>query len=481
MKTFESKLGVLAVSGLLLAITPAGFSREGPGPPDWLRQLDQGFADVAQKASETVVVINVVQKAAPVQSDEEDDSFPPGFWQRFHEQLRRPEPSLGQGSGVIIRPNGYILTNGHVIEDAESIEVRLKDGRKFAAVVRGVDPQSDLAVLKIEAQSLPVATFADSDKTRVGEFAIAVGTPFSLDYTVTFGHVSAKGRSNVLDGYEGAMMDQEFMQTDALINPGNSGGPLVNIEGQVIGINTLIRGLHTGIGFAVPSNLAREVSDQIVATGKFTRAWLGIAIAALRDDTDLRDLVRGVAEGVVVSGILPEGPAAKSDLKAGDIITAVDGRPVGTPQQLKGQIRDKKIGQPVVLSVFRKTGSVRVEVSPGEWVQPTMAVAKTPSAPAASGPPPAFGVTVQPVTADIADRLRVPAGEGVLVASVEKSSPAARKGIQAGDIITSIDEQPVNDPKQFNAALKKADIQRGILVNFISKSTPQFTVIKAQP
>src|SRR5690349_17210288 len=191
------------------------------------RQLNQAFVEVAEKVSPAVVVITVIEKpGAQVNLPEEDDStdgLPQEFWRRFHQQFREqpPEKSQGQGSGIIIRENGYILTNRHVVEDAESIEVRLQDGHTFKGVVRGVDPQSDVAVVKIDANNLTAARLADSSKTRVGEFAIAIGAPFSLDFSVTFGHVSAKGRSNVIDGYEGATMDQDFIQTDALINPGN--------------------------------------------------------------------------------------------------------------------------------------------------------------------------------------------------------------------------------------------------------------------
>ncbi|MGH7972180.1 MAG: S1C family serine protease, partial [Limisphaerales bacterium] len=197
----------------LLASTRTGDANEQVSGMDLVRQLNQTFADVAQQVSSNVVVINITQRPAAFQAEGDDDGstngFPPGFWQHFHEQFQRPAPeeTMGQGSGVIIRRNGYILTNGHVVEDADTIQVRLQDGRTFPATVRGVDAQSDIAVVKIDADALPVAKFADSSKTRVGEFAIAVGTPFSLDYSVTFGHVSAKGRSHVLDGPEGAMMD----------------------------------------------------------------------------------------------------------------------------------------------------------------------------------------------------------------------------------------------------------------------------------
>jgi len=487
---FASRLlsSVAALSlALILAPTRAAVGLETNGNLELARQLNQAFADVAQRVSAAVVVINVTQKGSAAEAADEDEgpsgSLPPGFWRHFHEQFRRsvPEQAFGQGSGVIIRPDGYILTNSHVVEDAETIQVRLQDGRTFPAVLRGVDPQSDVAVLKIQAQGLPAARFADSAKIRVGEFAIAVGTPFSLDYSVTFGHVSAKGRSNVLDGYEGIMMDQDFIQTDALINPGNSGGPLVNIDGEIIGINTLIQGLHTGIGFAIPSNLAKEVSDQLIADGKFTRAWLGVSIGALRGDPDLPGLINGIDDGVVVFNILTNGPAAKSDLRAGDVITAVDGRRVSTPQQLRTEVRGKRIGQPVVLDVFRRGTIIKVSVSPTEWIQPSILVAKSGTIPAPQGAPAALGVTVQSLTPEVAARFGAPVNEGVVVASVEKNSPAARKGLKAGDIITAINEQPVNSPKQFSAALKKADLNKGILMNFISSATPHFEVIKAQP
>ena len=252
---------------------------------DLARQLNQAFVEVTEKVSPAVVVITVITKPGANHFADLDqnpeDAFPREFWRQFRRQAEEespPEREIGQGSGVIIRENGFILTNRHVVDDAESIEVRLKDGRKFKAKVRGVDPQSDVAVIQIDASGLPVAKLADSSKTRVGEFAIAIGAPFQLDYSVTFGHVSAKSRGNVVPSYHGgAMLDQDFIQTDANINPGNSGGPLVNIEGEVIGINTLIRGFRTGIGFAIPSGLAREVADQIIANGKFTRAWLGVS------------------------------------------------------------------------------------------------------------------------------------------------------------------------------------------------------------
>jgi len=343
---------------------------------DLARQLNQAFVEVAEKVSPAVVVITVITKpgTTPFSDLEQnpEDAFQREFWRQFRRQAE-PDSSqreIGQGSGVIIRENGFILTNRHVVDQADSIEVRLKDGRKFKAQVHGVDPQSDVAVIRIDAKGLPVAKLAESSKTRVGEFAIAIGAPFQLDYSVTFGHVSAKGRGNVVPSYHGGgMLDQDFIQTDANINPGNSGGPLVNIEGEVIGINTLIRGFRTGIGFAIPSSLAHEVSDQIIANGKFTRAWLGVSIGDYRNEDGSREQTNVVKAGVIVWGVLTNGPAAKSDLRRRDVITAVDGDRVTTVQELRNEVRGKPIGQPVTLDVFRNGKALKVKVTAAEWMQ----------------------------------------------------------------------------------------------------------------
>jgi len=475
------------VIGAALAFPPVVASAAESSSHDVARQLNQAFVEVAEKVSRSVVVISVVQKPSiPAFDDDPDDgtyeSLPPGFWRKFHQQFEQPNPekTRSKGSGIILREDGYILTNRHVVDDAESIEVRLQDGRSFAATVRGADPQSDLAVLKIQAKDLPAAKLADSAQARVGEFALAIGAPFNLDYTVTFGHVSAKGRSNILPGYEGLAMDQDFIQTDALINPGNSGGPLVNLEGEVIGVNTLIRGMHTGIGFAIPSSLVKEIADQLVAEGKFQRAWLGVGIRALRDDPDFGRFVKGVNEGVLVTDVLANGPAAKSDLKAGDVITAVEGKSVATPQQLRSEIRGKAIGQPLSLDVYRKDKTLKVNVSPGEWVQPQTAAmrAKLPVA-ASNSEPKGIGITVQGFTVELAKKFGVDlATEGVVVASVEKNTPAARRGLKPGDVITAINQQPVATPKQFKEALKHAELKEGVLVNLVSGNTARFEILK---
>jgi len=478
---------LLTITGLL-NLAPPAFSSTNL---DLARQLNAAFVEVAEKVSPTVVVITVKQKPAVFKEPEPDEdsgeSIPHELWKYFHEQFRdRPrEETSGQGSGVIIREDGYIMTNRHVVEDAETIQVRLQDGRTFKAKVRGVDPQSDVAVLQIEATGLPAAKLADSSRTRVGEFAIAIGAPFQLDYSVTFGHVSAKGRGNVVPFYAGgAIMDQDFIQTDANINPGNSGGPLVNIDGEVIGINTLIRGLRTGIGFAIPSNLAREVSDQLIAQGKFTRPWLGVSIAALKDSADFRELIKGVESGVLVSAILPNGPAAKSELRPSDVIAAVDGQAVATPQDLRNEIRRKTIGESVTLDVYRPQPSgdakkLAIKIKPAEWeAEPVEVAAKNDGPAAKENPDASLGLTVQPLTRELAEKFNVEMTEGVMVASVEKDSPAGRQGIEPGNVITAINSQSVANVRQFRSALKKADLKKGVLVNLLSGDIARFEILK---
>jgi serine protease Do len=290
--------------------------------------------------------------------------------------------------------------------------------------------------------------------------------------------VSAKGRSNIIEGRDGAAMDQDFIQTDANINPGNSGGPLVNINSEVIGINTLIRGLHTGIGFAIPSSLAKEISDRLITDGKFTRAWLGIGISAYRDDPDYRELLKGIKDGVVIQTIQPDGPAYKSDLKPSDVITAVDGKAVSTPQDLRSEIRGKKIGQPVTLDVVRNGKSLQVKIKPAEWLDasPTVELARNTSSKPEERP--ALGLTVHTLTREVAKQFGAEMTEGVIVVSVDRGTPASRLGIRPGDIITAVNHQSVANPKQFKDALKTGSLKKGIVLNIVTGKTARFEVLK---
>ena len=485
---------------LSFIIATSAFAQKPSAALEMARQLNQAFIEVAEQVSPAVVVVMVAQKPGYRNLNPSEsplwEFLPPELRKQLEDQLeerkredeerpqppRRDLPFSGQGSGIVIREEGFILTNGHVVEGAEKIKVRFKDGADFDAEVRGVDAQSDIAVLKVDTKGkkLPAARLGDSDKLKVGEFAIAIGAPFEFDYSVTFGHVSAKDRTRVINDDK---MDQNFIQTDANINPGNSGGPLVNIFGEVIGINTLIRGIGTGIGFAIPINFAREISDKLITDGKYVRAWLGVRIHALRDDPEYRDLVPEVKEGVVVKEILANGPAGKSDLKPNDIIMAVDGKGVATPQQLKNEIRSKKIGGAVNLEVHRldakmRGRNIKVKLVPEAWPDDEsmpLAGSTRKSTPEKAT---SFGFTVQNITPELARQFGAEESEGVIITAVERGSTAERKGFKAGDIITMVNQQPVANAREFSEAIKKSDLKKGVIINYTSRGTGRFEVLK---
>lgn len=489
MQLLRPWMRVAALAGLVCGGWMGGAQGAEPANPlDLARQLNQAFIQIVDQVSASVVVIHVAHKPdfQPLGEESPFWEFLPREFRRQFEERFRPEsrprsgPPVfdGQGSGVVIRADGYILTNRHVVDGAEKIRVRFKDGSQYDAEVRGVDVQSDLAVLKIAAEGLKAARLADSDKVRVGEFAIAIGAPFELDYSVTFGHVSAKGRSNVIPSAAGgAAMDQDFIQTDASINPGNSGGPLVNLDGEVIGINTLIRGLRTGIGFAIPSSLAREVSEKLIADGKYTRAWLGIEIRSLKEDTEYRGLVQGIEDGVVVRGILKSGPAAKSDLQLGDVITHVDGQAVSTSQQLRAQVRAKPIDAPVTLGVFRKGKTLDVQVKPEPWPEEALA-AMGERSPPASVETEDLGLTVRTLTRELAREAGVELTEGVLVTRVAPGGLAMRRGLQQGDVITEVNQTAVTTAQEFRTTVREGDLKRGLLIYVVRDGVSRLVVLK---
>ncbi len=490
----------LAFALLLAAFVPF-LTRAADSPAlELARQLNNAFIEVADKVSPAVVVIKVARTPRAAALDDSDNPFwdlvPKEFRKQFEEERERrkreeteedskpghPPIFDGQGSGVIVRDDGYIMTNFHVVEDAERIKVRLRDGRTFDATVRGSDAQSDIAVIKINATNLPLAKLGDSAALRVGEFVVAIGAPFDLDYSVTFGHVSAKGRTRVVPSMgansQGAMMDQDFIQTDASINPGNSGGPLVNLYHEVVGINTLIRGLHTGIGFAVPVNLAREVADRLIEDGKFTRSWLGIGIRSLRDDEDYRKIVNGAEEGVIVTQLQPNGPASKSDLKPGDIITAVEGRNVATETQLRNEVRGKKPGSAVTLDVVRNNRPMKIKVHPEVWPEKPVAPVARRSEPRQEESTNGLGMRVEANSAELAERFGLETRDGVVVTKVDRGSIAASKRMAAGDIITAINQKPITTLKQFTEAIKDLSLKKGVIIDFISKGVQKFEILK---
>lgn len=332
-----------------------------------IKSLGQAFVEVAKNVQPSVVNITTEKTIAMRPWDRFGEDFFKGSpFEEFFRGFGSPPQEGGKeyqykqrsgGSGVIVDKEGYILTNNHVIEGADKVKVRLNDGREFTATVKGQDPKTDLAALHIKAENLPVATLGDSEKLEVGEWAIAIGSPFGLDHTVTVGVISAKGRSGFGTGtYE------DFVQTDASINPGNSGGPLINIDGEVIGINAMIIQPGTGIGFAIPINMAKQILNDLIKTGKVVRPWLGIGIQDLTPELMEHFKVKE-KEGALVGQVYPGTGAGKAGLMPGDIIKSVDDKPIKNAGELVKEIQKKKVGQKVKLSVIREGKSLTIEVT----------------------------------------------------------------------------------------------------------------------
>src|SRR5438874_8144932 len=404
---------------------PAAAAESGK---DVVHQLNNAFAKVFETVAPSVVIIGISKKNDVSESAPLDDLFFQGPPDENNPRRNPggPRQVQSEGSGFIVRHEGYIFTNFHVVEGADKIEVKLRDGRNFPATVVGTDEKTDIAVIKIEAKDLPVVQLGDSDAVRVGQFAFAIGAPFKLDYTFTYGVISGKGRSKLFTN--GGYSISDYIQTDASINPGNSGGPLCDIDGKVIGMNTLINGLNRGLGFAIPINMAKEIGAELVAGRKIVRPWLGIRIETLGDDPTLRDLFTGADKGVVVRTIEADAPASKSDLRPFDVITQVDGTPIDTDSQLQHEILKKKVGQTVQLSVWRKDQTIKVPIKTGEL--PNEIAQASNALPIQPAPPTQesvgkFGLQVQELTKDVAERLHLPVQQGVVVTDVEDNSIAA--------------------------------------------------------
>ena len=457
---------------------PAAAAEQGK---DVVHQLNNAFAKVFEIVAPSVVIIEVSKKA-----DTETSAFEDLFFQGPPDEnnprrpQRNPQPIQSEGSGFIVRPDGYIFTNFHVVEAADRIDVKLKDGREFQAKVVGTDEKTDVAVIKIDAKDLPAAQLGDSDAVRVGQFAFAIGAPFKLDYTFTYGVISGKGRSKLLatSGYS----ISDYLQTDASINPGNSGGPLCDIDGKVIGMNTLINGINRGLGFAIPSNMAKEIGDELMAGHKIMRPWLGIRIETLGDDPGVRDLFKGIDKGVVVRTIEADAPAYKSDLRPFDVITQVDANPVMTDSQLQHEILKKKIGQKVELTIWRKGQTLKVPVTTGELPNEISRASNEPSRPQQEQRQEVgkFGLQVQELTKEMAQRFKLSVQKGVIVTDVADNSLAAQQGIEREDVITEVDGKPVTDVKSFREALNKSDPKKGVLLYLDRKGAKTFAVLKAE-
>ena len=459
------------------ATIPAAAAAPGK---DVVHQLNSAFAKVFEVVAPSVVIIEVTKRNDGSESSLDDLFFQPPDDSDSRGERRLPEPVQSEGSGFIVRSDGFICTNFHVVEGADKVEIKLRDGREFPGKVVGTDEKTDIAVIKVEATNLPVVQLADSDAVRVGQFAFAIGAPFKLDYTFTYGVISGKGRNKLMatSGYSIA----DYLQTDASINPGNSGGPLCDIDGKVVGMNTLINGLNRGLGFAIPSNLVNEIGTQLIAGRKIIRPWLGIRIETLGDDSSIRDLFKGIDKGVVVRTIEADAPAYKSDLRPFDVITSVDGQPVASDTQLQHEILKKKVGQNVELSVWRKGQTMKIAVITGELpndIGQPAALEPAPQGEPREGDIQKFGLQVQDLTKEVATRLKLSVEQGVIVTDVAENSIAASQDIRREDVITEVDGKSVTNVASFRDALTKANPTRGILLYLDRKGSRTFAVLKA--
>jgi serine protease Do len=412
-----------------------------------------GFVEVAKKVKPSVVAIRS-ERTVTVGPGYGEDFFKGTPFEDFFKQHGGPpvkRKQMGEGSGVIVDGKGYILTNYHVVAGAEKITIHLFDGRELKGTVRGTDPRTDLAVVHVETTDLPVAVLGDSDKIQVGEWAIAVGSPFGLEETVTVGVISAKGRSGLGTGtYE------DFLQTDASINPGNSGGPLVNIDGDVIGINAMIIQPGQGIGFAIPINLAKTIMLELIKTGKVIRPWVGIGLQDITPDL-MKYFSLKEKEGALISQVYSGSPAEQVGLKVGDVVIEVDGVKIKSGQDVVREVLKKKVGQKVDFVVLRE----------GKRTQVSVTTAQMPEKIGERGPAKSarewFGLRVSNITPDIAKQLGLAKTEGVVITGVEPNSVALSAGLKAGDIILEVNRQKILNENDYLSAMDKAKPGQGVL------------------
>jgi Do/DeqQ family serine protease len=422
------------------------------------------YADVVARVAPAVVTIRTEKRVrAPQQFPFMDDPFFRQFFGNRLPQIPQQQRERALGSGVIVTADGYILTNHHVIDGAEQIKVELNDSRTLDAKVIGSDPPSDLALLKIDAGNLPVLTLGDSDRARVGDVVLAIGNPLGIGQTVTMGIISAKGRQTGLS--TGSFED--FLQTDAPINQGNSGGALVNTSGELIGINSQIispSGGSIGIGFAIPSNMARSVFEQLSKTGKVRRGQLGIVVQRVSSDI-AASLGLKEAQGVIVSQVQPGSAAQQAGIERGDLITAFDGKEVIDANSFRNQVAGTAPGTGVTLTIQRGGNTQQVHATLGEFTAERNAEQGSGQSGSNTNGTGKLGIGVEPLTPDIAEQLGIDkATQGVVVTQVDPSGPAADAGIQQGDVIEQVNQQTVLSAANVEAALKRSGTQPALLL-----------------
>lgn len=448
-----------------------------------LRKLSLAFVSVAKKTTPAVVFIQVEKtinaRTAPQQFyNDPSDFFGDEFMERFfggrpmRPKEQRQFRQVGQGSGFLISKDGYILTNNHVVGDADRITVKMRDGREFLAKRIGSDPKSEVALIKIEGADFPCVEMGDSAQLEVGEWVVAIGNPFGLSETVTAGIVSAKGRSGM-----GIADYENFIQTDAAINPGNSGGPLINIDGEVVGINTAMysqNGGYMGIGFAIPINMAKGIKDQLLKSGKVSRGFLGIAI---------QDVNRDIAEsfglektsGILVSEVLKGSPAEKAGVKQGDVILKMDGGGVENASSFRNEVSSAPPGTKVKLTVLRKGKEMEIDATTD-----TLPEDRRGASDAGGSGESDWGFKATDLTPETAGQLGYEVGEGVLVSEVEDGSVAWRAGIQPGNMVLGVNQTAVKTVKELRESLAKTGKAKTILLLTKAGKNTRYVVLRRE-
>jgi serine protease Do len=455
---------VIALFGGMCLVAAAATVADRPSidPPISVsntQELSSAFRRVSKDSLPCVVTIKT---AGPVREiGEKDLERIPEEFRDFFKGPRRMQPQAGMGSGFIIDKSGIIVTNNHVVKDAEQIVVRLHDGREFKGVDVKTDPRTDVAILRIKAdEDLPALRFGDSDNAHIGDWVLAVGNPFNQELTVTSGIISAKGRGPRITERE------DFIQTDAAINPGNSGGPLLNLNGDVVGINTAISsrsGGYDGIGFAVPSNMAYWVVKQLVESGEVRRAYLGVSIVEMTN-SQADDLGLKVREGVIVREVIPNSPAEDAGLKFQDVIFKLNGKPVNSPRQLQGIVEQLDVGKAYPVDILRdgsrQTLSIPMRAMPRNYSLTNRVPNVVPDSPNEdkdkkdeSQNTNRFGFAVEKITPEVARA--VGTEKGVVVSEVDRAGVASSR-LSPGDVIQRVGSVVVNNLDEFNAAMEKA-------------------------
>ena len=466
----RSRYIVISTVFLLLFISPLSVFAQDSDSIATLRRMGKAFASIAEKTSPAVVSLKserTITREYPSMRDwpfGEPFSDPFEFFFRRSPRQRSPqrqqprryrEPRTAHGSGFIISPDGYILTNNHMVEKAEKVEIELTDGRKFTAKIIGADSDSDVAVIKIDASDLPYLELADSDALEVGEWVLAIGNPLGLSHTVTAGIVSAKGRS----GFNLAPLEN-FIQTDAAINFGNSGGPLINLDGKVVGINTAIAGStgNIGIGFAIPINMARHVYEQLIESGTVERGFLGVLPQDLEPEMAKAFGLKN-GKGVLIPEVTKDSAADKAGLKHNDVVLELNGEPVESADAFRNRIAMLKPGTKVNLIVWQD----------GRRKTITVQLGKRPSTDELTGnlskeTVEELGFTVQDLTNELIERYGYEGQSGVIVRNVEQGSQAEKLGLAPGALIKEVNRQKVRNTEEFNDAIKKAKKDGGAVL-----------------